>query len=71
MDTHPSLTQIKSEIQHYDSIEQEVYDIKPIIVFGSTQLSTGKVTVMCSRQKAETVFLLHAFSLCWNKWYCM
>uniref|UniRef100_A0A8C9XCP5 Dynein axonemal heavy chain 8 n=1 Tax=Sander lucioperca TaxID=283035 RepID=A0A8C9XCP5_SANLU len=37
---NPSLSQIKSEIQHYDSIEQEVGDIKPIIVLGSSELST-------------------------------
>ncbi|XP_078119766.1 dynein axonemal heavy chain 8-like [Sander vitreus] len=40
MDSNPSLIQIKSEIQHYDSIEQEVGDIKPIIVLGSSELST-------------------------------
>uniref|UniRef100_A0A3B4U7E5 Dynein axonemal heavy chain 8 n=1 Tax=Seriola dumerili TaxID=41447 RepID=A0A3B4U7E5_SERDU len=40
MGSHPSLIQIKSEIQHYDSIEQEIDDIKPIIVLMSTELST-------------------------------
>lgn len=43
MDSNPSLIQIKSEIQHYDSIEQEIDDIKPIIVLGFTELSTGKL----------------------------
>ncbi|XP_056247105.1 dynein axonemal heavy chain 8-like [Seriola aureovittata] len=40
MGSHPSLIQIKSEIQHYDSIEQEIDDIKPIVVLVSTELST-------------------------------
>uniref|UniRef100_UPI0037E892BB dynein axonemal heavy chain 8-like n=1 Tax=Semicossyphus pulcher TaxID=241346 RepID=UPI0037E892BB len=40
MDSHPSLIQIKSEIQHYDSIEKEIGDIKPIFVLGCTELST-------------------------------
>ncbi|KAM7379582.1 hypothetical protein PAMP_005128 [Pampus punctatissimus] len=40
MDNNPSLIQIKSEIQHYDSIEQEIDDIKPIIVLQFTELST-------------------------------
>ncbi|KAI4809667.1 hypothetical protein KUCAC02_018534 [Chaenocephalus aceratus] len=41
MDSNPSLIQIKSEIQHYDSIEKDIDDIKPIIVLGSTELSTA------------------------------
>ncbi|KAF3858031.1 hypothetical protein F7725_011232 [Dissostichus mawsoni] len=41
MDSNPSLIQIKSEIQHYDSIEKHIDDIKPIIVLGSTELSTA------------------------------
>uniref|UniRef100_A0A3Q3FTJ5 Dynein, axonemal, heavy chain 5 like n=1 Tax=Labrus bergylta TaxID=56723 RepID=A0A3Q3FTJ5_9LABR len=40
MDSNPSLTQIQSEIQHYDSIEKEIEDIKPIKVLGCTELST-------------------------------
>ncbi|XP_026153434.1 dynein heavy chain 8, axonemal-like [Mastacembelus armatus] len=40
MDGHPSLIQIKSEIQHYNSIEQEVDVIKPIIMLASLELST-------------------------------
>ncbi|XP_044223058.1 dynein axonemal heavy chain 8-like [Thunnus albacares] len=40
MGSNPSLIQIKSEIQHYDSIEQDIDDIKPIIGFGFTELST-------------------------------
>ncbi|KAG8014343.1 Dynein heavy chain 8 [Nibea albiflora] len=40
MDTKPSLLQIKSEIQHYNAIEQEIDDITPIIAVGTTALST-------------------------------
>lgn len=53
MESNPSLIQIKSEIQHYDSIEQDIDDIKPIIILGSTELSTGKEIVMCSRQQLD------------------
>ena len=42
MGSSPSLIQIKSEIQYYDSVEQEIDAINPEIVFGSTELSTGK-----------------------------
>ncbi|CAG5978557.1 unnamed protein product [Menidia menidia] len=41
MSSSPSLIQIKSEIQHYDSVEQQIEAIKPEIIFGSTELSTG------------------------------
>lgn len=41
MDSNPYLTQIKSEIMHYVSFEQEIEDIKPIIILGSIELSTG------------------------------
>ncbi|KAM8728478.1 dynein axonemal heavy chain 8-like [Acanthopagrus schlegelii] len=40
MDSSPSLIQIKSEIQRYDSVEEEIDYIKPIIVWGSAELST-------------------------------
>lgn len=46
MDSSPSLIQIKSEIQHYDSVEKEIDDIKPIIVWGSAELSTGKGAII-------------------------
>ncbi|XP_027145030.1 dynein heavy chain 8, axonemal isoform X2 [Larimichthys crocea] len=45
MDTKPSLLQIKAEIQHYDAIEQEIDDIKPIIAVGTTALSTEPLKV--------------------------
>ncbi|XP_035999780.1 dynein heavy chain 8, axonemal [Fundulus heteroclitus] len=43
MDSNPSLIQIKSEIQHYDSVEQEINDIKPVIHMESIELSTGSL----------------------------
>ncbi|TKS79492.1 Dynein heavy chain 8, axonemal [Collichthys lucidus] len=45
MDTKPSLLQIEAEIQHYDAIEQEIDDIKPIIAVGTTALSTEPLKV--------------------------
>lgn len=63
MGSNPSLIQIKYELQRYDSIEQEIDDIKPIIVLGLTELSTGKVTVICYRQEpGEVIFsFIHCF----------
>ncbi|KAI3374766.1 hypothetical protein L3Q82_021323, partial [Scortum barcoo] len=40
MGSNPSLIHIKSEIQHYCSVEQEIAEIKPIIVLGCIELST-------------------------------
>lgn len=61
MDSNPSLFQIKSEIQHYDSIEQEIDDIEPIIVLEFIELSTGKVAIKCTRQQLDTFKLLFFF----------
>lgn len=47
MDNSPSLIQIVSEIEHYDSVEQEIDDIKPFIQIESIELSTGKLVMMC------------------------
>lgn len=41
MASNPSLIHITSEIQHYDSVEQEIQAIKPVIAFESVQLTTG------------------------------
>ncbi|XP_076601065.1 dynein axonemal heavy chain 8-like [Chaetodon auriga] len=43
MDSNPSMMHINSEIQHYDSVEQEIDDIKPIIVLGSIEFSTEQL----------------------------
>ncbi|XP_037304127.2 dynein axonemal heavy chain 8-like [Pungitius pungitius] len=40
MGGHPSLIQMKYEIQRYDSIEQEINGIEPTIVLGATEMST-------------------------------
>ncbi|MEQ2308848.1 hypothetical protein AMECASPLE_032484, partial [Ameca splendens] len=50
-DNNPSLMQIRSEIQHYDSVEQEIDDIRPVIHIGSIELSTGKLVMMCFRTR--------------------
>uniref|UniRef100_A0A3P9NGZ4 Dynein axonemal heavy chain 8 n=1 Tax=Poecilia reticulata TaxID=8081 RepID=A0A3P9NGZ4_POERE len=44
MDKKPSLVQIKSEIQHYDSVEQEIEAVPPILHVECIELSTGKLT---------------------------
>uniref|UniRef100_A0A3B3YBZ9 AAA+ ATPase domain-containing protein n=1 Tax=Poecilia mexicana TaxID=48701 RepID=A0A3B3YBZ9_9TELE len=44
MDKKPSLVQIKSEIQHYDSVEQEIEAVQPLIHVECIELSTGKLT---------------------------
>uniref|UniRef100_A0A3Q3F240 Dynein, axonemal, heavy chain 5 like n=1 Tax=Kryptolebias marmoratus TaxID=37003 RepID=A0A3Q3F240_KRYMA len=43
MDCNPSLIQIKSEIQHYVSVEQEIDDIDSTIDSGPFELSTGSL----------------------------
>ncbi|XP_041836758.1 dynein heavy chain 8, axonemal-like [Melanotaenia boesemani] len=51
--SNPSLIQFKSEIQYYDSVEQEIADIKSVIVFGSTEMSTGSLKkVLTAETKA-------------------
>lgn len=37
----PSLTEIKEEILHYAMFEQEMEDLKPIIILGPIELHTG------------------------------
>lgn len=51
MDSCPSLIHIKSKIEYYNSIEQDVDDIKHITFVMSTELSAGKLFIMCSRYK--------------------
>lgn len=43
MDKKPSLVQIKSEIQHYDSVEEEIIAVQPFIHVECIELSTGMV----------------------------
>lgn len=63
MDSSPSLFEIKSEIQHYDSIEKKIDDIDPIIFLESIELSTGKVVIICYRQQLDKFKLLFFTSL--------
>ncbi|KAM4740016.1 dynein axonemal heavy chain 8-like [Anableps anableps] len=51
MDRNPSLIQIKSEIQHYDSVEKDIDDITPVIHIESVELSTDSFK---KALKAET-----------------
>uniref|UniRef100_A0A663EUR1 Dynein axonemal heavy chain 8 n=1 Tax=Aquila chrysaetos chrysaetos TaxID=223781 RepID=A0A663EUR1_AQUCH len=41
----PSLTEIKEEIVHYAMFEQEVEDLKPIILLGPIELHTGPLKI--------------------------
>ncbi|NXD51798.1 DYH8 protein, partial [Corvus moneduloides] len=39
--TDPSLSEIREEILHYDTFEQEMKNLKPVILFGPIELHTG------------------------------
>lgn len=39
--TDPTLSEIKEEIVHYDTFEQEMTNFKPIILLGPIELHTG------------------------------
>ncbi|NWV69074.1 DYH8 protein, partial [Malurus elegans] len=39
--TDPSLSEIKEEILHYDTFEQEMKNLKPVILLGPIELHTG------------------------------
>ncbi|XP_009878765.1 PREDICTED: dynein heavy chain 8, axonemal [Charadrius vociferus] len=41
----PSLTEIKEEILHYAMFEQEMEDLKPIIILGPIELHTGPLKI--------------------------
>lgn len=47
------LNQIKSQPHHYDSAEQQIHDMRPIIALGCIDLSIGKEAVMSSGQKPD------------------
>ncbi|KAM4694178.1 LOW QUALITY PROTEIN: dynein axonemal heavy chain 8 [Discoglossus pictus] len=42
MDEKPSLTEIKGQVLHYATFEQEIQDLKPTLLVGSIELNTGK-----------------------------
>lgn len=39
--SNPSLTEIRSEILHYATFEQEIEDLKPTVSVGPIELNTG------------------------------
>lgn len=39
--TDPSLSEIREEILHYDTFEQETKNLKPVILLGPIELHTG------------------------------
>lgn len=49
MANNPSLTEIRSEILHYATLEQEIKELKPIIVVGSLELHTGNCNNVTDR----------------------
>ncbi|XP_016518823.1 dynein heavy chain 8, axonemal [Poecilia formosa] len=57
MDKKPSLVQIKSEIQHYDSVEQEIEAVQPLIHVECIELSTGtlKKTLIAETKAWKTL----------------
>lgn len=38
---NPSLTEIRSEILHFATFEQEIDELKPVIVVGALEMHTG------------------------------
>lgn len=49
MANNPSLTEIRSEILHYATFEQEIDELKPIIVVGALELHTGNLSSVTGR----------------------
>lgn len=45
MANNPSLTEIRSEILHYATFEQEIDELKPVVVVGALELHTGILTI--------------------------
>ncbi|KFV18927.1 Dynein heavy chain 8, axonemal, partial [Tauraco erythrolophus] len=56
----PSLTEIKEEILHYAMFEQEMEDLKPIILLGPIELHTGPLKIaLAIEAKAWKMLLCH------------
>lgn len=56
--TGPTLSEIKEEIVHYDTFEQEMKNLKPIMLLGPIELDTGMTFTylsMCSKIMSKTV----------------
>lgn len=56
----PTLTEIKEEILHYAVFEQEVEDLKPVILLGPIELHTGMAfSYLCMGSKIiNTIIIL-------------
>nr|AAK60623.1 axonemal dynein heavy chain 8 long form [Mus musculus] len=55
---NPSLTEIRSEILHYATLEQEIEELKPIIVVGSLELHTEPMKLALSIEAKAWKMLL-------------
>ena len=55
---NPSLTEIRSEILHYATLEQEIKELKPIIVVGSLELHTEPMKLALSIEAKAWKMLL-------------
>ncbi|XP_004624242.1 dynein heavy chain 8, axonemal [Octodon degus] len=55
---NPSLTEIRSEILHYATFEQEIDELKPIIVVGALELHTGPMKLALSIEAKAWKMLL-------------
>lgn len=51
MASNPSLTEIRAEILHYATFEQEIEDLKPTVTVGPIELNTGMRAVTLSNVK--------------------
>lgn len=49
MENKPSLLEMESDIQHYDSIEIMIDKIESLIILESIELSTGKEFIILTR----------------------
>nr|XP_012602340.2 dynein heavy chain 8, axonemal [Microcebus murinus] len=56
--TDPSLTEIRSEILHYATFEQEIEDLKPIIIVGALELHTEPMKLALSIEAKAWKMLL-------------
>uniref|UniRef100_A0A8C2VG97 Dynein axonemal heavy chain 8 n=1 Tax=Chinchilla lanigera TaxID=34839 RepID=A0A8C2VG97_CHILA len=55
---NPSLTEIRSEILHYATFEQEIDELKPIIIVGALELHTGPMKLALSIEAKAWKMLL-------------
>uniref|UniRef100_A0A2K6F192 Dynein axonemal heavy chain 8 n=1 Tax=Propithecus coquereli TaxID=379532 RepID=A0A2K6F192_PROCO len=55
---NPSLTEIRSEILHYATFEQEIEDLKPIIIVGALELHTEPMKLALSIEAKAWKMLL-------------